>query len=279
MSSAREPMVATVTSVRPVTPRMVRIEMQADRFRDLPVGDFTDHYVKLQLPPPGAPYRVPFDPAEIRESLPREQHHRQRTFTVRGLDREEGRLTVDFVVHGDEGVAGPWAAAARPGDLVQLIGPGGGYSPAPEADWHLMAGDEAVIPAIAVSLERVPAGMPVYVVLEVEDGDDEQPLTTPGTLHLHWIHRNGEPHPAASRVLDTVRSLEFPDGRGQAFIHGEAGMVMDVRRHLLRDRAIDPADLSATGYWKYRRTDEGWRQDKPEWKRRAGLDLPGGDGA
>lgn len=268
------PIVATVAGVRSVGPRMLRIELEAEALRDFPVGEFTDHYVKLQLPPPGAPYEVPFDPAEINRRYPREQRHRQRTFTVRELDPDRGLLTIDFVLHGDVGVAGPWAASARPGDLVQLVGPGGGYVPDPDADWHLLVGDEAVIPAIAVSLGRIDAGTPVHVVIEVEDADDEQRLETPGNLALRWIHRNGEPNPASNRILDAVMELDLPDGRGQAFVHGEAGMVMGVRRHLLRELRIDPADLSATGYWKYRRTDEGWREDKPEWKRRAALDLP-----
>ena len=29
------------------------------------MGEFTDHYVKLRLPPPGASYAAPFDPDAI----------------------------------------------------------------------------------------------------------------------------------------------------------------------------------------------------------------------
>ena len=79
---------------------------------------------------------------------------------MRDWDAESGRLTIDFVHHGDTGVAGPWAAAARPGDELLLLGPGGAYTPDPEADWHLMAGDAGVIPAIAASLARVPPAPP-----------------------------------------------------------------------------------------------------------------------
>ena len=32
-----------------------------------------------------------------------------RTYTVRSFDRAERRIVLDFVVHGDEGLAGPWA--------------------------------------------------------------------------------------------------------------------------------------------------------------------------
>jgi hypothetical protein len=50
-------------------------------------------------------------------------------------------------------------------------------------------------------------------------------------------------------------------------------MVREVRRHLANDRGMELADLSATGYWKYKRTEEGWREDKPEWKRLVETDI------
>ena len=94
-------------------------------------GEFTDHYVKVQIPPPGAGYAAPFDAEAIKEQRPREQWPRVRSYTVRAWDAERSLLTLDFVVHGDEGVAGPWAAAAKPGDVLQLTGPGGAYTPDP----------------------------------------------------------------------------------------------------------------------------------------------------
>jgi hypothetical protein len=46
-----------------------------------------------------------------------------------------------------------------------------------------------------------------------------------------------------------------------------------VRKHLLVDRAVPKEDLSASGYWKRSRTEEGWREDKPEWNRLAEQDV------
>ncbi len=56
-------MIARVVEVRrtePLTDHMVRIVFGGD-LDGFDVGAFTDHYVKLQLPPPGAPYAAPFD--------------------------------------------------------------------------------------------------------------------------------------------------------------------------------------------------------------------------
>jgi NADPH-dependent ferric siderophore reductase len=266
----RRPRHAPVRSVERLGPHLVRVVVAGDELDGFAAGAFTDHYVKLQLPPVGAPYAAPFDVEEIRATLPRDQWPRTRTYTVRAWDPQERALTIDFVVHGDEGVAGPWAAAAQPGDVLQLMGPGGAYAPDPTADWHLLVGDLAVLPAIAASLPRIPAGVPVHVIAEVEGPDDELVLTSPGDLRVQWLHTGGAPSDA---LAGAVRALEFPSGRVHAFVHGEASAVRDVRRHLLVDRGVPKEDLSASGYWKRTRTEEGWREDKAEWNRLAEQDV------
>ena len=217
-------------------------------------------------PRPAAPYGAPFDVEDIRARLPREQWPRTRTLTVRRWDPLNSRLTIDVVDHGDTGFAGPWAASARAGDLVQLVGPGGAYLPDPTADWHLMVGDASALPAIAASLERVPASAPVFALIEVEDAHDELALETNGDVRVVWLHRAEQPQ-RGDLLLDAVAALDFPPGRVHAFVHGEAGIVRAVRRHLVVDRGAAAETLSASGYWKLSRTDEGWREDKAEWKR------------
>ena len=202
-----------------------------------------------------------------------------RTYSVRDWDPDRLELTIDFVNHGSSGVAGPWAEAAVPGDRIQLIGPGGAYEPSPEADWHLMVGDACVIPAIAVALQRLRPGVPAHVIISVDEPAEEQPLETPGELHLTWIHRDSGVELETEPLLDAVGGLDFPAGKVHGFVHGEAGAVRSLRRHLVAERAIPLEDLSISGYWKRRRTEEGWREDKPEWKRQVEDDLRGGPGS
>jgi NADPH-dependent ferric siderophore reductase len=242
----RTPRRARVLETRTLTPQMVRVVLGGEELQGFGAGPFTDHYVKLRITPPG------------------EEEPRTRTYTVRDWDGE--RLTIDFVVHGDSGVAGPWAANARPGDELLLVGPGGAYTPDPQADWHLMAGDASVIPAIAASLRRVPAGKPVHVLISVAGPEEEQPLDTPGDLRLRWLRSDEE-------LVDAVTALDFPPGAVHAFVHGEANAVRSLRRHLLADRGLPREALSISGYWKRDRTEEGSREDKPEWNRLVELDA------
>lgn len=249
----RIPHRATVLSAKPLTPQMVRIVFGGDGLARFPGGDFSDRYVKLQVPEAGTG-RI-----------------RTRTYTVRDWDGDAQQLTIDFVVHGDEGIAGPWAAAARPGDELEFFGPGGGYTPDPAADWHLLVGDASVIPAIGLSLQRIPAGRPVWVVIEVPDEGEQQPLSTAGDLHLSWVY--AAPGESPELLLEAVRALDLPGGDGHAFVHGEATAVRNVRRHLLVERGLEADRLSASGYWKYRREDERWREEKAEWRRLAEADV------
>jgi NADPH-dependent ferric siderophore reductase len=231
----------TVTEASWLTPSMVRLVVGGPDLEGFGAGAFTDHYVKCRF------------------------GDKTRSYTVREWDPERRLLTLDFVVHGDRGIAGPWAARAQPGDTLELLGPGGAYTPAPEADWHLMVGDDAVLPAIAVSLSRVAAGVPVFVVVEVDGPEHRQPLDSPGDLEVVWVHRRAGAGEDPSLQLEAVRALALPDGRGHAFLHGEATTVRLVRRHLVLERGLPAESLSASGYWKLRRTDEEWRAEKREW--------------
>lgn len=242
-----------------LTPHMIRVIAGGGDIGQFPDTPHTDRYVKILFPRAGVAYPEPFDMERVRAELPREQWPAVRTYTVRAFDPTAGELTIDFVHHGEEGVAGPWAAGARPGDVLRLNGPGGAYAPDAEADWHLVAGDESALPAIGAALEQVPAGRPVVAVLEVGGPDDELVLATPGTLDVRWLHRD----PARpEQLVDAVRATSFPAGRVHAFVHGEAGFVKALRRHLLDERGVDRADLSISGYWRRGRDEDGWQADK-----------------
>ncbi|WP_448624914.1 siderophore-interacting protein [Geodermatophilus sp. URMC 64] len=259
----RTPRVAEVLRTSRVTPHMIRVVLGGEGLAGFPAGSFTDHYVKLLFPPPGATYAVPYDVEQVRAELPPEQWPVTRTYTVRAWDADASELTIDFVHHGDEGLAGPWAAAARPGDRIQLLGPGGAYTPSPDADWHLLAGDESALPAIGAALERLPAGARALVFAEVADATEEQDLATGDGVELVWVHRGaGAPGEA---LVTAVRAAVLPEGTGHLFVHGEAGAVRELRRHLRTGRGLAPEFTSISGYWRRGDTEDRWQATKREW--------------
>ncbi|MET9613788.1 siderophore-interacting protein [Kitasatospora indigofera] len=257
----RKPHTAQVVRTERITPHMQRVVLGGEGLAAFTAGTCTDHYVKILFGADGVTYPEPFDLERIREDLPREQWPVTRTYTVRAWNPELLELTLDFVVHGDEGLAGPWAVRARPGDTVRFMGPGGGYAPDPTADWHLLAGDESALPAIAAALAALPPDADVRAYVEIPGPEEQQKLDT--TAQVHWLHR-GE-RPIGELLVETLRALQFPTGRVHAFVHGEAGLVKDLRALLRVDHAIPREDLSISGYWRLGHNEDGWQSTKREW--------------
>ncbi|GAB2883763.1 siderophore-interacting protein [Myroides odoratimimus subsp. xuanwuensis] len=246
-----------------LTPALIRVVLGGDGLAGFETPAGADAYVNLAVPPPGAPYGPVFDVTAVREEHDKAWWPARRRYTVRSWDPERRLLTIDFVVHGDAGVAGPWAARAQAGDVLVLDGPSGGYHPDEEADWHLMVGDESALPAIAACLEAVAPGRRVVALLVCDGPDHEIPLTTPGRLELRWLHRRGSADPAGL-LLAALEDLDFPAGRVDAFIHGEADEIRGIRRHLLAERGLERAAMSCSPYWRRTMSDEDWRRVKAD---------------
>lgn len=175
-----------------------------------------------------------------------------RSYTVR--DKRPGELDVDFALHMD-GASGPaarWAAAARAGDRVTVLGPtgpdNGGYDfrPPPGAP-VVMAGDLTALPAIAGNLAWLPAGTSAQVWIDVPDPGDRQDLPTASGARISWVAPGG--------LLDAVRAAEIPDG-AYAWIAGESAAVKALRRHLVNERGLDRRAVTFTGYWRRGATEE-----------------------
>ncbi len=225
-------------------------------------SEHTDRYVKLIFLKPGVSYPEPLDLPALRGALPPEDMPVIRTYTALFPDPVAATLAIDFVTHGDEGVAGRWAAAARAGDVLLANGPGGGFRPDPAADWHLLVGDESALPAITAALGDLPADAVARVVVLVDSADHEIDLARPAGAELRFLHRGT----AGERALEqAVRTLDWLPGRVQAFVHGEAQEVMHgLRPYLLRERGLSRDQVSISGYWRRGRTEEDFRIWKSE---------------
>jgi NADPH-dependent ferric siderophore reductase len=175
-----------------------------------------------------------------------------RSYTVR--DQRPGELDVDFALHpgGGSGPAADWAAAARPGDRLAVLGPtgpdNGGYDfrPPPGAP-VLIAGDLTALPAIAGNLAWLPAGTSARAWIAVPDPADRQDLPTAADAEVAWVSPGG--------LLDAVRAAAVPDG-AYAWIAGESAVVKALRRHLVNERGLDRSAVTFTGYWRRGSTEE-----------------------
>jgi len=252
-----------------VTPHLVRVVLGGVGVSSFQDNGFTDHYVKLVFPKPGVTYPSPFDLEQVRATFDRADWPITRTYTVRWFDAAAGELAIDFVYHGDEGIAAPWAAAARPGDEILVRGPGGAYAPSSDVDWHLLVGDESALPAVGGALDTLPAGAVATVFALVEDDAEQVKLESAADVDVTWLHRStfASAEAANAALVDAVRSAAFRPGSVHGFVHGEAGFVADLRRHLLTERGVPRELLSVSGYWRRGKNEDGWQAEKAEMRR------------
>ncbi|WOF22501.1 siderophore-interacting protein [Microbacterium betulae] len=247
-----------------LTPHLVRIVAGGPGISAVEDKGFTDAYTKMLFAHPETDLAPPYDLAALRERLPVELLPSVRTYTIRRFDLANGRIWIDFVVHGSEGVAGPWADAAGPGQPVVLRGIGGGYAPDPEADWHLLAGDDSALPAIAAALEAAPSDAEGVVLLEVDGDADHVELAAPDGIRVEWLHRDGREAGTTTLLADAVRALEWRGGRVHVFAHGERGAMKSLRPYLTDERALDRSQLSLSAYWAHGRREDTFQAEKRE---------------
>ena len=172
-----------------------------------------------------------------------------RAYTVRRFDAAAGELNIDFVLHGDHGVAARWAANARPGDILG-VSEASGIS-IKQADCYLFVGDQAALPAIGRLLEELPAEACGQAFAEIPDATEEQPIVTRSGVALTWLHRDGVPAGRATLLIDAVRALARPtEGRIFAWIAAESAATRAIRTHLITERGLQRQSLLSIGYWK-----------------------------
>jgi NADPH-dependent ferric siderophore reductase len=263
-----------VVRTEQLTPHLIRVVLGGSGFDTFTPNEFTDAYVKIVFVSDGIDVGALPQPLTLDsfKTLPVEHQPPVRTYTVRRVDPERREISIDFVVHGDHGVAGPWAAAAEPGQPAYLMGPSGAYAPDPAADWHLLAGDEAAVPAISTALEALPDNAIGKAFIEVGGPDDEIPLKKPDGVEVRWIYRGGRadlvPEDQAGNnapLIAAVKEADWLPGQVQVFIHGEAQTVMhNLRPYIRKERGVEAKwAASISGYWRRGRTEETFR----EWKR------------
>ena len=238
-----KPRTVQVSRVEKPTPGCVRVTFSGEELKGYAMTGPAAH-IKVYFAAPGEPRPVlpewgPEGPVLAEgQKMPL-----SRTYTPRSYDAESNELVVEFVLHG-EGLASSWAGSVKAGDEVAVTLPGGFYAVEP-ADWYVIAGDESALPGIETIIEELSDASKAQVIVEVEGPGEERALLAP---NVTWLHRGG----AASgrRLEQAMRALETPEGNGRVWVGCEAGVMRDIRKHLLFDRGLDRAAIHTHGYWK-----------------------------
>ncbi|BBP57558.1 siderophore-interacting protein [Pseudomonas sp. St316] len=238
-----------VLRVQDLTPRMRRVTLGGPELAGF-ASLGTDDHVKLLFPQNAEEHAAleNFSPSAGKTQGPMPE---MRDYTPRRYDLDSLELDIDFVLHGD-GPAATWAAQAAPGQYLNIAGPRGSMIVPDIFDSYLLIGDETALPAIARRLEGLTPNRRALVVVEVENGAEQQILHSPAQVHVIWVLREGR----RDNLLTTVQHLEMPGGKLYAWVATESKVSRQIRKVLLEEKGLDPDFLKAVGYWKAEGSDE-----------------------
>jgi len=103
MSKSRQTRYLHIKRINDLTPNMRRITLTGDDLISVP-SQMAGGYVKLVF---GSP-----DDSIVR------------TYTIAGQRIDENEVDIDFMLHGDHGVASSWAGKAKLSDAITMMGNG-----------------------------------------------------------------------------------------------------------------------------------------------------------
>lgn len=246
--------VVDVVRTERISPNFIRVTLGGEQLGPLPDHGF-DHWFRMFLPQEegetsfALPERVDLIGYMKYLRMPSATRPHLRNYTVRDFRPGELELDVDFVVHGDQGVATRWVQRARPGDTVALLDQGRGYDAPDDTDYHLLATDETGLPAVAGILRDLPRDAQGLALIEIADAADAQACDAPDGVELRWIVRDPGVRPGAL-ALDAVRAWEPPAGATvSAYLVGEQQLPVGARRHLVA-LGVPKSRIAFSGYWR-----------------------------
>ena len=237
-----------VRSVLALTPTMIRIVFGGEDLRRFVSSGDPDERLVVVLPRPGERHTPdPVRQADGTLDYPADDEPEIRSYTVRRFDPEAPEMVIDFVRHVG-GAAAAWAIQAQVDDVVYLSPAKGWYAPPAEATWQLLLADLTGLPALGRILEELPAGMQAITVAEVAGEADRQAFSSKAEVSSQWLV-GGNGH-GPSRLLETLKQLDFPDGPGYIWFAGEASESRAVRKYVRRELGWTTDRFTIIGYWR-----------------------------
>jgi NADPH-dependent ferric siderophore reductase len=232
-----------VLRVVDLTPRMRRITVGGPELAGF-VSLGADDHVKL-LFPQNAAEQAAMQTLVLGAGKDNGPMPAMRDYTPRRYDLDALELDIDFVLHGD-GPAATWAEQAQPGQFLHIGGPRGSMIVPDIFDSYLLIGDETALPAIARRLEGLSANRRALVIVEVENGKEQQVLHSAAEINVIWVLREG----GKDHLLSTVRQIKVPTGNLYAWVATETRVSRQIRRVLLDEHGLDEQFVKAAGYWR-----------------------------
>jgi NADPH-dependent ferric siderophore reductase len=237
-----------------ISPNIVRVTVGGEQLAPMPHHGF-DQWFRLFLPREegetsfNLPNRADLVGYLKFLRMPEATRPHLRNYTVREFRPEQLELDIDFVVHGDEGIATRWATRTQPGDTVALLDQGQGFDHDPTAEHQLLVADETGLPAVLGILRDLPRDARGTAFIEIPHADDAQQTAAPDGFEVRWLVRDEGVRPGIP-ALEAVKGWTPPTTSLRAYIVGEQALPTGARRWLVNELGVPKKAIQFVGYWR-----------------------------
>lgn len=230
-----------VVKKQQISPTMLRITLGGNELSNFPEGQ-EGGYIKIQL----------------------EDGKIKRSYSIRAFRADALELDLDFVLHGENGEAGPasaWAANVAIGEEINIAGPGPIKRITESEDWYFIAGDMTALPAISVNLETMPRDAKGYAVIELVEEADKQKIDSPEGMEIIWVIN---PYPEQENTIlpEAVEALSWLEGKPNVWLACEFSGMKRLRSYFKKENKVSKDEIYISSYWKIGNTDEGHKKAK-----------------
>ncbi len=245
------------------TPHMRRVIFSGPGVADYLADPPCVPNIKIYFPHPGQLLDQPGEDERGRWIFTGDQRSRVRTYTVRWMNEASSQLAIDFVRHGDEGLASAWVERIVPGDVLGALG-GGGRVLKP-GGYALMFGDETALPAISDTLEQMPADQVGQVFIEVHNEAEIHELAKPEGVRVQWLPRGQAAAGATRQLIEAMETLELPAEQVAAeeinLWVGAESQVVRFARQWAAKVGIAKSNRLIIGYWHLEMNEVAYGKD------------------
>lgn len=229
---------AKVIGAQAISKGFIRVVIQGD---DL--GRFGENGLHFRLVRPLNPDRPPIWPVMGSNGVaqwPKGEHTLiDRVYTIRYFDAENGKLTFD-VFHHKDGFTCEWAKTNPVGQIVGVMGPGGGWFP--PSDNLFLAGDETALPAIARIIEYMPKAATGTALILVPNLSEKLTLDAPADFDVQWLIR-GEDNLLTSTKKSSQAGFDF------YWFAAHKDEARAMRMFWQEEKQIDRKAMQVVAYW------------------------------
>ncbi|MGD0560206.1 MAG: siderophore-interacting protein [Streptosporangiaceae bacterium] len=218
----------TVTDIEQITPRMRRIRVEGPDVARL-------------TSVPGQQVRVFV--TELRD--PRNWLRPKDFLRTYSIWRHDDGLELCALDHGGDGPGERWTRELSVGDTISFMRPEGSFTLHGEDTYHVFAGEETAAVAFGAMLRALPADVPAYGVIEVDEPADQLPLDR----ELSWLYRHGRAAASSETLVNALAELPLPSSPGVAYLAGEARTIQMLRRHLVSERGWPRQSVHTKPFW------------------------------